>query len=573
MEDRTLSLEEVILSEEYADIIVPYLGDINFFLEQFDTNYYQIIDNVYAILHIPLEQYFEILLTFAIIDLNAIITLFGPSSIEAIDSAGILSMHNHPYLPLRGNDVLIGFVDSGIDYLHPAFIYEDATTKILSIWDQTITEGQAPEGFNYGTEYTSEDINKAIQSDNPLESVPSVDDTGHGTFLAGIAAGRYIREEDFAGAAPDAEIVMVKLKRAKQYVADRALIQENAVVYQNTDIIQGLEYLVNKATAENKPLVICVALSTNFAAHDGSFVLEEILAKIADNIGIAVVIAAGNEANLGHHYEGNFPEGAIYQDVEINVAENEKGLLAQLWVTSPDIYSVGVLSPTGDFLSRFAPRLGQRGLHQFILEPTFIYIEYHLIEERSGDQLIFLRIADPTPGIWTIRVYGDVVVSRRYNIWIDREGWINPRTQFLNPSSNTTVVIPGTHRVPITVGAYDYLTDTLFIGSGRGPTRDLRIKPDLVAPGVNVLGPVPNNQFVTQTGTSIAAAYTAGAAALLLEWGIVLGNDLNASTKTIKKTLIRGAIRNPNIEYPNNEWGYGILNVVNSFEVLRDRFL
>ncbi|TCK98461.1 subtilase family protein [Natranaerovirga hydrolytica] len=568
-QNNNVTLEDVIISQNYADIIVPYLGDINIFLERYNAIYYQILNEIYAIIYIPLEQYYELLFTFAEFDINTIPTMFGPYSLDAIEDSGILDMHNHPFVPLRGRDVLIGLIDSGIDYRHPTFIYEDNTSKIVSIWDQTLTNGNSPMDFFYGSEYTNENINEALNSDDPLTIVPSVDETGHGTFLAGTAAGRYVAAEGFAGAAPDAEIIMVKLKRAKEYLLRDALIPEDNVVYQNTDIIQGLRYLVRKAMSLNKPLAICIGLGTNIGAHDGTSILEEFLTGVANYRTMAVVVASGNEADLGHHYEGNFPEGAIYQDVELNVAENEEGVIVQLWADTPDIYSIGIVSPMGEFLARFAPRIGQREEVELIIERSKVYVEYQLIEEKSGDEFIIVRIEDPTPGIWTIRVYGDVVVSYRYNMWIDREGWIRPATRFLSPSANTTVTIPSTSKVPITVGAYNHLDNSLFIGSGRGPTRDRRIKPELVAPGVNIIGPLPNNQYGIRTGTSIAAAQTAGASALLLEWSIVLGNEVNANTRTIKKTLMRGATRRGDITYPNNEWGYGALNVLNAFQILR----
>ncbi|TCT16301.1 subtilase family protein [Natranaerovirga pectinivora] len=562
---------EVMVSEAYADILIPFTKDLEERLGIYEARHYQFITDKYVLVHIPLDRYYEILFRFQEIDINVIPSVLGPYSIDALDASGVLPFHTHPFVPLRGSGVLIGFVDSGIDYTHPTFLYEDNTTKIVSIWDQTI-EGNPPQNFIYGTEYTEEEINRALESENPYDIVPSRDDTGHGTFLAGIAAGRYVIEEGFAGAAPDAEILMVKVKEAKAYLKRDYLIREDAIVYANTDVILGIKYLLNKAVALRRPIVICIGLGTNIGGHDGTAIIEEIIAEVGDVVGVAIIVCAGNEANLGHHYLGVYPQGQRFQDVDIRIAPNEKGITFRLWASAPDIYSVGILSPMGEFISRLSPRIGQREEIKLLLERSRVYVEYQLMDKRTGDQMIVFRIEEPTPGIWTLRVYGDLVVSGNYNIWLPREGWSDPATQFLLPSPSMTVTIPGTNTIPITVGAYNHLDDSLYISSGRGPTRNLMIKPDLVAPGVNIRGPIPNNTYGTRTGTSISTAQVAGAAAILFEWGIVEGRLPQMDTRIIRKLLIRGATRRVGISYPNNEWGFGALNLLNSYELLRGTF-
>ncbi|TCT16300.1 subtilase family protein [Natranaerovirga pectinivora] len=563
-----VSCREVIVSNEYADLIVQYEGNIATAMSALNGICYQIIDERYAVIHTFRNMITDIPQQLvSAVEFPMQPRLLGPTGLGSIDAAGILIFHTQPYVPLRGRGVIVGFVDSGIDYTHPSFIYEDNTTKILSIWDQSIQEGEPPLNFQYGTEYTEDDINNALASENPFEIVPSIDETGHGTFLAGVAAGRYV--DQIAGAAPDADIIMVKLKPGKNYIREIYLLRDDAITYQDNDIMLGINYLMQKAAIYGRPLVICVGLGNNQGAHDGTSVLEEYLSRIARTRGYSVVVSTGNEANLAHHYLGNYPPGEPFQDVEITVAGNERGLNVQIWVQTPDIYSVGIISPTGEVIPRIAPRLRVREEFQLLLERSRVYIEYQRIEEKSGDQLILLRFDLPTQGIWTIRVYGDVVVSGQYNMWMDREGWIQPATQFLRPNFNTTLTLPSTSREPISVGAYNHMDNSVYIGSGRGPTRDGRLKPDLVAPGVNVLGPLPNNTYGTMTGTSVSAAHVAGASALLLEWGIVQGNAPLLNTRLIKKMLMRGATRRPPVVYPNFEWGYGSLNLINSFNILR----
>ncbi|MFP4698023.1 MAG: S8 family peptidase [Eubacteriales bacterium] len=557
---------DAIISEEYADLIVQYEENITATLLRYNAECYQIINDKYAIIHPSLSEE-ALLQEVTEFDVNIIPRLLGAYGVSSIEASGMLAFHEQLTVNLRGEGIILGFIDSGIDYTHPVFINEDNTSKILNIWDQTIQSENPPRNFQYGTEYNMDDINNAINSEDPYDIVPSVDETGHGTFLAGIAAGRQIVEEDFVGAAPDSEIIMVKLKRAKRYLKELFLINEDAIVYQDTDIMMGVKYLTQKSISYGRPLVICIGLGTNQGAHDGTSVIEEYLDNIAVNY--VVVIATGNEATLGHHQTGFYDPDLSYQDIQLSVAPNEKGLGIQLWAQAPDVYSVGVISPSGELVARIPPRLGRRKEIELLLERSTVYIQYELLEEKTGDSLVLIQIREPTEGLWIIRVFGDVVVIGAYHMWLEREGWISPETRFLNPSPYMTLTIPSTAINPIAVGAYNHFNDSLYIASGRGWTRNNWIKPDLVAPGVNVLGPVLNNEFGTMTGTSISAAHVAGAAALLLEWGIIQGNNPDINTTVIKKTLLRGAQRKEELDYPNREWGYGTLNLFNSFEIIR----
>jgi subtilisin family serine protease len=562
-----IDCEEAIVSQGFVDYIVQYENNITAAMIRYNALCYQIINEKYAVLHTPLDV---ARLDLAEFDISITPRLLGPYGIASVEASGMLVFHDQPYLPLRGTGVIIGFVDTGIDYTHPAFVYEDNTTKILSIWDQTII-GNPPSNFQYGTEYTEDMINTALASPDPYEVVPSVDTVGHGTFLAGVAAGRYVEADNFVGGAPDSDIVMVKLKPGKDYLRELYLIRDDAMVYQDNDIMMGIKYLIQKAALYGRPLVICIGLGTNQGSHDGTAILEEYLANIANTVGYGVCVAAGNEANSGHHYMGHYFMGAPYEDVEIRVAPREKGFSIQLWAQAPDIYSIGILSPTGEFISRIPARIGTRDEIDLLLERTTINIEYRLIEERTGDELIMVRFETPTEGLWTIRVYGDVTVIGHYHIWLERDGWIDPDTQFLNSSPYMTITVPATNEIPLTVGAYNHRTNSIYIGSGRGLTRGNILKPEIVAPGVDVSGPFPNDQYVAMTGTSVATAHAAAASALLMQWGIVMGNSPNMDTRTIKKLLIRGATRMPQFDYPNREWGFGSLNVFNSFEIIRGR--
>lgn len=557
-----------ITSEDHFDLIVEYTEGLTEIVQKFKPDCIQIIDGTYVILHVPFScsNFSELDRLFP---KGMIPFIVGPYGKSDLNASGILAVHEQPYVPLRGQGMLIGVIDSGIDYTHSAFRYEDGGTKILRIWDQSI-QGNPPEGFFYGTEYTKEMIDEALFSDAPYQIVPHMDEYGHGTFLAGVAAGREVPEADFIGAAPDADLLVVKLKPAKHCLRELFMVnQDYNPVYQSTDIIMAVKYLDQVARELKRPLSIVIGLGSNQGGHDGSAYLEVYLRDIAQRVGRVVTVAAGNEANLGHHYYQFFSPGETTKTMEINVAKNENGFLLLIWTTIPDKVSISITSPTGEYIDRIPARIGQVEEVDLVLEESRIIVEYDMNEERTGDQVISVRIMRPTEGIWTITLYGDLIVDGRINAWLSREGFINPETAFLMPTAHTTVTFPSTGIGVITVGAYNHQNNSLYIGSGRGLTRDLELKPDLVAPGVNVIGPLPINRFGTMTGTSVSAATTAGAAALLLEWGIAYGNDRDMDTEKVRNYLIRGARRRANISYPNREWGYGELNLLGTFEALR----
>ncbi|PKM51269.1 MAG: hypothetical protein CVV02_07890 [Firmicutes bacterium HGW-Firmicutes-7] len=560
---------EAIISDDYIDLIIEYSDTLDEVINRYNPDCIQVLDDQFAVLHIRVENCEEQIKREGYGFRSLFPALIGPYGKAALSKSGILTFHNQPYVPLRGQDTLIGIVDSGIDYTHEVFTYEDNTTKILYLWDQTI-QGNPPANFGYGTEYTSEEINQALNASDPLEVVPSTDTSGHGTFLAGIAAGRENQQADFIGAAPDADLLVVKLKQAKQCLKDYYLVNNEEIdVYQSSDLILGVKYLAEKSVELGRPISIIVGLGSNAGSHDGSSMTENFLLNVAQRRGNVVTVAAGNEANTGHHYYNFFQENEASKNVEINVANNEEGFVLNIWNHAPDKMSIAITSPTGEYIDRIPARIGQVQDIRLVLEETTIYIEYQLFEERTGDQRIIVRMERPTEGIWTITIFGDLIVDGRVDVWLPREGFIKEQTVFLVPDPYITVTFPANSIGTLTVGAYNHQSGSLYLPSGRGLTRDVELKPDLVAPGVNVIGPLPNNRFGTMTGTSVGAAMAAGAGALLLEWGIVLRNDTNMYTEKVLNYLIRGATRKESLSYPNREWGYGELNLLGTFESLR----
>lgn len=557
---------EQVYSNEYFEIIIDYNGNA-LELEKYKDYVVNIINLYMAVVYLPISQLTEDIVSR--IGYAALPSLLGLISESSLEASGITRLRNVPNFNLRGRGVLIGIVDTGIDYTNPVFQNADKTTRIASIWDQTIISNNTLQSVSYGTEYRREQINDAIKNDNPYLIVPSKDEIGHGTMLAGIAAGNDMPENDFYGIAPDTELVVVKLKQAKQNIKDFFRMPPDAICYQENDLMFGLQYLFDFSFKENKPISICIAIDTSQYAHDGRGTTSNWLSRQSQTTGTSVVIAAGNEGNARRHYYGAIEKPAGYDTVELNVGPNESGFSMELWGASPNIFSIDILTPSGEYVPRIDITLDETRELSFIFDPTKIYIDYQLLESQSGDQLILMRFTNPSPGIWKFKVYGRGIFPMTFNIWLPMNHFITQDTYFIRSDPYITLLTIGCARIPITVTAYDDKDDSLFIDSGKGYTRINVVKPDVAAPGVNILSPSLDHGFVNVTGTSASAAHTAGVAAMLLEWGIVNGNYKKMNTQDLKMFMIRGARRNTDIQYPNRDWGYGILDVFNIFDSIR----
>lgn len=492
---------------------------------------------------------------------SAVPKCFTPLSQQALDASGILQIRNQPNLALTGQGVLIGIVDSGISYEDAAFRYEDGTSRIVAIWDQTVEDGIPPAPYIYGKEYTQEMLNEALANENPLLVIPENDPVGHGTAVASIAAGSIDANSGFSGAAPYADLAIVKLKEAKQYLRDFYFIPQDAVAYQENDIMLGIDYLNRLATARNQPLVVLVALGTNNGTHSGNSYLSSFLDDIGQRRRRAVVAASGNEANARHHYYGQIFDAEDIGTVEVNVEQTMSGFFIEMWATEPELYEIAVVSPSGERLSRIsAERIGRRE-YSFVLEGTTLTVDYRIVGTRSANQLIYLRFTKPSKGIWKILVFPKNYVNGTFHMWLPVSAFLSSPVYFLSSSPDITLTVPSTAWVPITVGGYNDRSGALFLESGRGYTVTGAIKPDFVAPAVDITGA----GGLEYTGTSFAAAITAGAAAMFLEWAVVRGNLSAANTADVKSELIRGARQEAGQLYPNREWGFGKLDLAQTF--------
>ncbi|MDF2610179.1 MAG: hypothetical protein K0R92_1653 [Lachnospiraceae bacterium] len=556
-----------IYSDNYFDLIVRYdrYADIT---KAFPGACSQDFTISNSILHVPAENIPDNMIQ--LYGYRIVPKCYSLLDTVSLEASGINKVRNIPALNLQGQGVLVGIIDTGIDYTNDAFRYADGTTKIVSIWDQSIpSETATPMGLNYGTEYSREQINKALANAEPYTVVPSVDEDGHGTYLSGIIAGNYNEEHNFSGVVPAAEIVIVKLKTAKANLKKFFRIAPDKICYQENDIMTGLKYLGDISGKLMRPISICIGLGTSQGAHDERSSLSNFITRLTDYPSIAITIAAGNEGHRGLHYFGSINASTGEDIFELKVGPNEYGFSMELWGEAPNTYEIDILSPSGEYISRIPARFSESREIRFLFEKTIISLNYSLIEPETGEQLILLRFQSPAEGMWRFRVYARGNIKKNYHVWMPTHNLLTNGTYFIKPNPNTTLTTPGNTNIPIVVTAYDVNTQNIFFNASRGYTRTGNISPSFAAPGVNVIGPAPNNRYVTRSGTSVAAAHTAGVAAMLLEWGAIRGNNTMIDTQTIKNLLIRGATRDANLNYPNEEWGYGKLDIYNTFASLR----
>lgn len=487
--------------------------------------------------------------------------LYGLSDIAAAEELGVLRLRRQPYLNLTGRGVILGIADTGIDYTHPVFRYGDGSSRILAIWDQT-AEGNGSSLVPFGRLYSREEINEALRSENPLEIVPVTDENGHGTFMAGLAAGNEVEEEEFTGMAPGADIVAVKLRQAEDCLKEFWFIARETVAYAEEDVSAAVSFLAGFAENRSQPLVVFLGISSSQGDHNGLGRFDALLNIVTSHPGYAVVLSGGNEGNTAHHFQSMAYEGFVYQDVEVRVSNVKEGLYMEFWADSPDLYGIGFVSPTGEFIEKLPTRTELRETISFVFEPTTIYVSYERVESVSGATLIRIRMVNPVSGIWKIRIYQEETYLGRFDLWMPISDFIQGDAQFLKPEPNTTITEPGNANQCMTVTAYSMETNGIYLESSRGFTRDGHVKPDFVAPGVNIRGPVRGGLYMAKSGSSVAAALAAGLAILLME------HNPGYTGVQIKNYLIRGARRGQGT-YPNTEMGWGKVNIYDTFEKLR----
>ena len=465
-------------------------------------------------------------------------------------------------LSLRGKGTLIGIVDSGIDYENAEFRNEDGTTRIVSLWDQSVN-GRPPAGYLAGTEYTREQIDAALATEDKevrRQMVKTSDVSGHGTAVAGIAAGNGRGSEGrrFRGAAPEAELIIVKMGAPREGGFPRT-----------TELMRGVDYIVRKAVELRRPVAINISFGNTYGSHDGTSLVERFLNDIADMWKNVICIGSGNEGASAGHVSGKVRR-QISETVELAVQQREPALSIQIWKSYVDEMGVSVISPSGRQAGPFYEFLGAQ---RYILGDTELLIYYGEPKPYSVKQEIYLSLLPGKQyiesGVWKIVLTPGRIVDGEYQMWLPTQSSLNMGTAFLQPNSMSTLTIPSTASLAVTVAAYDARTFSYADFSGRGPAGMYEgenvLKPDIAAPGVRVTAPVPGGGYQSFSGTSFAAPFVTGSAALLMEWGIVRGHDPYLYGEKVKAYLRKGAKQLAGYErWPNALLGYGALCVRDS---------
>ena len=535
------------------EVIVKYHGSLQE-LTQFGILVEELIAG-YAILTVP-ESQMDIL-----VSTEQIEYVEKPKRLFFSDLTGNTASCYAPgsqiYGELTGRGVLVAVIDSGISYWNQDFRNADGTTRILYLWDQVL-----------GREFDSRQINEALATGSRQQAerlVPSVDTSGHGTAVAGIAAGGGgTGGTAYAGVARESDLLIVRLGTPRADSFPRT-----------TELMRALTYTVNKAIELQMPVAINLSFGNTYGAHNGTSLLERFIDNISEIGRNVICVGSGNEGASGGHVGGSVIEGTAR--VELVIGNYETGMNVQLWKEYTDRYTVTLVSPTGESLTvdteqpgKQAYQLGQTQILLYNGEPkpylTGQEIYFDMLPVGSGRYI--------ESGVWSFLLVPIRTVTGNYTFYLPSGTARSENTRFVRPTPDVTLTIPSTASKVITVGAYEPVYEAYADFSGRGylyqeqvnsRTADSFIKPDLVAPGVGVMAPNRNNGYSPVSGTSFATPFVTGAAALLMQWGIVEGNDPYLYGEKVKAYLRRGAkpIRGET-DLPNARVGYGALCINSS---------
>lgn len=556
--EKSETLNLLFDNKDIAEIIIRYTGDIEF-LREMGIVIVNLTGN-YAILYVPMEIINEIPffseIIYAEMPKNVYLSVtdsIRASCINPVKSAGF------PGKNLYGEGVICALIDSGIDIFNNVFRNQDGTTRIKALWDQTIN-GNPPDGYYIGSEYDETELNNIILAEYPSATVPGKDLSGHGTHVAGIMAGNFADNKiNNVGIATKSDIIAVKLDNRGGESGTTA------------KLMMAIDYIYKTASSLRKPVAINISYGNSYGSHDGTSLVETFIDNIANLWKMSICIGTGNEGSGSGHSLSFFSDGQS-RKIEFSVGEFEGSLSLQLWKTYEDEYEITLYAP-GD-LSGI--RINNKsGVQNTRAGNNKLLLYYGTPSPYSRFQEIFFELIPYfndvnyiTSGIWTIEIKAISVISGRVDMWLPDQISLNQNTRFNVPSPENTLTIPSTSNLAISVGGYNENTFSYAEFSGRGFTRlTNQIKPDIVAPAVNILSAAPNGGLTVKSGTSMATPFVTGSAALLMEWGIVNKNDEYLYGQKLKSYLVKGARGLKGEQIPSEKQGFGALCLRDSIPV------
>lgn len=562
---------------------VNFLGyvDKDFEQSKFDICIYplenKIDDDIISIISLPINEVEEFEKEYFI---NENISIKKPyfyspciESSSPLTDSGIYQTQNNQYLNLTGRDVIVGIIDSGIDYLNKEFIDELGESRILEIWDQNIQSEQVDEDILFGTVYTKEQINNAIKlkenGGDPYTIVPSRDTYGHGTSMAGITSANGIG--DVKGGAPNSSLAIVKLKEISDELKEYLDFESSYTpIYSELNIYLALKYLRRLKFKYDKPMVVLIPLQSNSGNHSGDTIIEKKINEYSENAGFIVVVPSGNQANKQIHVENTINKIGDNGVIELFVDTGQKKLMVDIYVENFYKAHIIVISPSGEKTEKLFLTFGNNINYKFLFELTNMRIRYKIgknsIEIIQHIEIFFDNLKE---GLWQIILVSENTEPIKYDAYLNLREYLKPETKFLNSNSNNTITSPATSRLAISTAYYNQNYNSIVAESGQGYTLTGRVSPIIATGGIDILTTGKGGIERLISGSSVSAAVTAGGIALILEWGIVQKNMVQLDATTMIWLLVSSATLPKGYTFPNKYWGYGLLNIRNVFEILR----
>lgn len=564
------------LDENSPGYIVLYRGNFKEEIDKVDYACGDVITNRIAIISVQEKDIERLKLDVPSIVFIENRSVYVLQDISPINVDDIASVKINKYLNLTGNGVVVGIIDTGIDYLNREFIREDGTSRVIRIWDQTIQSDKNPELY-IGTEYENNEINEAIKVNNeggdPYSIVPSRDEVGHGTSMAGIIGARGYNK-NIQGIANDCDFIVVKLLPSQNYA--RTLEKNNlpvVPVYNSSEVLSAINYISKYSSELNRPMVLYIGVGSNSGSHDGGNMVSRFVTLVSTENNIVCVAGTGNSGNAEGHSTNFISKSGEIKSSELLIPKEISVFKLEVWIRSPNRMELNITSPNGEESGYIRPNLYTNDTRQFYLSNTRVNIIGHDPESFSGNQLFILNFEDIKPGIWKISLRGEYVIDGRYDIWLEDKSLLPEGTKFLNPNPYNTLTIPSTAIGVITVAYYNGITNSIVASSGKGFNTNLSVNPDITTDGINILSvSVGSDVEKKVSGSSAATAIIAGVCALLLQWGRVNGNDTSLYPVKLRSLLIYSANREELYQYPNETLGYGTLNLLEVFSVMSGNY-